>query len=74
MGELRVMDGTGDTKLIWDSNNESEVEVAEETFKKLKKKGYVAFSVTKKGDKDKVIDEFDPDAEKIILAPKIQGG
>lgn len=74
MSELRVMDRTGDTKTIWDKDNATEVEVARETFAKLKKKGYLAYRVKKDGEKGEVIKEFDPDAEKIILAPPMAGG
>jgi hypothetical protein len=75
MGELRVADKmAGDLKLIWDPEKKDEVSTAEETFNKMKKKGYLAFSVKKGGDKGKVIQEFDPDLEMIIMSPKLQGG
>lgn len=73
-GMLCVLDSTGDTKLIWDRNSEDEIDAAEATFDKLTKKGYAAFSVTKKGDKDVQIKKFDKKAEKIILVPPIAGG
>lgn len=73
-GALHVLDHTGDTKLIWDRKNEDEVEAAKEMFKKLRKKGYLAYTVTKDGSKGEVIKDFDPDAEKIILSPPIAGG
>ena len=73
-GKMCIMDGTGDTKVIWDSKNEVEVEVARATFKKLRKKGYLAYTVNKDGTTGEVITEFDPDAEKIILAPPVAGG
>lgn len=72
--ELAIMNGSGDTKLIWDSENEDEVENAKETFTKLTKKGYAAFSVSEKGKKDEIIKKFDANAEKIILIPPMQGG
>jgi hypothetical protein len=73
-GELSVLDKTGDTKIIWDSARQDEVDAAERTFDDLKKKGYLAYSVTKKGDKDEVIKKFDRYAEKIIMAPPLVGG
>lgn len=72
--ELIILDHTGDTKLIWDPEKAEEVEHARETFSKLKKKGYLAYSVNRKGDKGEVLKEFDPDAEKMILAPATVGG
>lgn len=73
-GELQILDETGDTKLIWDAENQDEIDAAKTTFAALKKKGYLAYSVDRKGEKGRVIDEFDPRAEKIILAPQLQGG
>ena len=74
MGEMAILDRTGDTKIIWDSANEDEVEEAKRTFKNLKDKGYAAYSVNKKGDKGEVIKKFDADAERIIMAPPLVGG
>lgn len=75
MGELAVMDHTGDTKLMWDSDNETEVANARRTFDEMKKKGFTAYSVYgKDGAKGEQIREFDPKAEKIILVPQMQGG
>ena len=73
-GTMRAMDGTGDTKIIWDTDQQAEVDAARQTFDKLTKKGYKAFSVKKGGDKDEMIDKFDPTLEKIILVPPIRGG
>lgn len=73
-GELCVMDHTGDTKLMWDRTRPDEVEAAKDTFTKLRKKGYVAYSVRGDGSTGSVITEFDATAEKIILAPPVVGG
>lgn len=73
--ELAVMDKSGDTKLMWDKDNEDEVEAARTTFNKLKKKGFFAYTVTDKdGSKGKLIKEFDPDAQKIIMSPVMVAG
>jgi hypothetical protein len=65
----------GDTKLIWDSGKDDEVEAARSTFDKLTKKGYVAFRAEgKDGHAGAQIKAFDPEAERIILVPKMQGG
>lgn len=73
-GEMCVLDATGDTKLIWNPDNPDEVENARRTFKDLRAKGYLAYSVKKSGDKGEVITEFDASLEKIILAPGVRGG
>ena len=74
MGELRVMDLSGDTKVIWDPENEDEVEAAEAQFDTLMDKGFLAFEVGKNGRKGKKITKFDPEAGKIIMTPPIVGG
>lgn len=74
MGLMKIMGFEGDTKLMWDSNRPAEVESAKRTFDDLKKKKYKAFKVKKNGEPGEMIDEFDEDAEKIIMAPPIQGG
>ena len=74
MSEMRVIDMTGDAKVIWDRTNQDEVDAARETFNRLKKKGHMAYSVRKDGEKGLLIHEFDPDSEKIILAPRMVGG
>lgn len=72
--EMIVMDTTGDSKTIWDPGNADEVEAARETFKNLKKKGYLAYSVKGDGEKGKLLQEFDPAAGKIIMSPMMRGG
>lgn len=74
MGELATMGRTGDTKLIWDPSKKDEVDAAKRMFDDLRKKSYLAFLVAKKGDKGEQIREFDPKAERIILAPPMAGG
>jgi hypothetical protein len=74
MGEMRCMDKTGDTKVIWDPKNDDEVDAAEDQFNSLIDKGFTAYSVKKNGEKGKVIKEFDPDAGKIIMVPVVRGG
>jgi len=71
---IAVLGSSGDTKSIWDKSNEDEVENARDTFDKLKKKGYLAFSVNKDGSKGVQMSTFDPDAERMIMVPQMQGG
>lgn len=73
-GELVIIDRSGDTKIIWDSNNTDEVEAARKTFTDLRAKGYLAYKTDKKGEKAEQIHTFDPKAERIILSPAMQGG
>lgn len=75
MGEMRIADKlAGDLKVIWDKKKRDEVEAARNQFDAMIKKGYLAFSVKKDGEKGKVVKEFDEDAEMLILSPRLQGG
>jgi hypothetical protein len=73
-GEMSILGRTGDTKIIWNPENEAEVEAAREHFNALRAKHMLAFSVKRNGDKGEQITEFDPEAKSIILAPQIRGG
>lgn len=72
--QMRVMDGSGDTKVEWDSDNRDETKVARDTFDKLTKKGYKGFRMKDNGKTGQPLDDFDPDAEKIIMVAPIAGG
>jgi len=74
IGEMRTMDGTGDTKVTWDTEKPAEVEAARETFYSLKKQGYAGYRVTRGGEKDEILHEFDPHAGLLIMAPPMVGG
>lgn len=75
MGEMAIMDrNAGDLKVIWDPDNEHEVEAAREQFDALRKKGYLAYTVGERGRKGAQINTFDPASEKLILAPALVGG
>jgi hypothetical protein len=75
-GEMSVMDREkGDLKVIWDKDNRDEVAAAKAQFEDLTKKGFVAYEVKgKEGRKGNQIRQFDPSAERIILAPALRGG
>jgi hypothetical protein len=75
MSAISVMGEPGDTKHIWDKRKDDEVEAARSLFKSLTKKGYRAFRVTgKDGEKGEQMNEFDADAERMILVPQMAGG
>lgn len=75
-GELRIMGTKGDTKIIWDSDNDEEVANARSTFDELVgDKKFAAFAVKgRKGEKGEQIRKFDPEAERLILVPPMAGG
>lgn len=72
--EMVVMDRSGDSKTTWDPDNPDEVDAARKLFKSLKKKGHFAYSVKGNGEKGTLLQEFDPDAGKIIMSPAMAGG
>lgn len=75
LGEMAVMGKEGDTKIIWDKSKKVEVDNAKASFDRLIKEGYSAYSVSgEKGDKDKQVREFDPNAERYIFVPPVQAG
>lgn len=74
-GEMAVLDHTGDYKIIWDADVPAEVEQARKTFYELKSKGYAAFKVKgEAGAQGEQVREFNPDAERLIMVPAMQGG
>lgn len=72
--ELSVLDTTGDTKTIWNPDNDVEVGVARAAFDTLKRKGYLIYHVKGDGEKGQAMHSFDPHAAKLIAVPPIQGG
>lgn len=74
-GFMSTLDRSGDTRIMWDKGNKTEVENARRTFRDLLKDGYMAYrAVGKKGAQEEVIREFDADAERIILVRQLVGG
>jgi hypothetical protein len=75
LGEMRIMDPIeGDTKHIWDPDEEAEVAEMEKLFNSMRKKGFTPYKVNKKGEKTEIMVAFEADAGKIIFAPTPQGG
>lgn len=73
-GILHMMDETGDTRMQWDKNNPAEIAKAKQRFDELKAKGYMAYSLNKKGTQGDVMQDFDPNAERIIMHSQMIGG
>lgn len=71
---MAMMGPNGDTKITWDRRNTVEVDVARSAFNKAKAGGHMAYKVDDSGRRGLVLHEFDPAAERIILAPPMQGG
>jgi hypothetical protein len=75
IGCLSVPDRGGDTRVMWDSRNEEEVDAARKQFRDLTRAGYLAYKAEgKEGMRGEQIREFDPRAERIILVKPLAGG
>ena len=59
--------------LIWDRDDIQEVERIKKEFEEYLQKGWIAFTVTP-NEKKILVYKFDPNFEKIILTPMIEGG
>jgi len=81
MGQLRIMSHLGDTKVTWDARKAAEgdreaaaaVREAERIFAEHRTQGSTAFTVAP-GHKPAVIEQFDAEAEQIVIVPRIAGG
>lgn len=75
MGELRILNSSGDSKVIWDPANDDEVEAAKCQFDMLLGKGFSIFKVGKDHEKTGgALKKFPAIAGKLIAIPKIVGG
>ena len=74
MGVMATMSRAGDIRVMWSPDVPVEVAAAKKAFDEAIKKGHLAFAVKKSGEKGVQVREFDPEAEKIILAPPMRGG
>jgi hypothetical protein len=81
MGVLRMMSRRGDDQVAWERERvavgEPEalaaVREAERIFQEQKARGATAFKV-EKGNTLSRIDQFDAEAEQIVLVPRVVGG
>ncbi|MDQ3855331.1 MAG: hypothetical protein M3281_02930 [Chloroflexota bacterium] len=81
MGKLRILSKLGDTAVRWDEKAaatgdpeaEEAVREAERIFRQERANGGTAFRVSGSGPAER-IDTFDPQAEQIVVVPRIAGG
>lgn len=71
---MRVLCESGDDRIVWDKEDGYEAKEAKAKFSELVKKGYKAYSVDSKGQKNRRIKEFDVDAEEILMVPPTAAG
>jgi hypothetical protein len=71
---LQYLSDEGDSRIIWDPENPDEVAAAKAQFDTLTGKGYRAYAVRRGGEKGEQVRKFDPNIERLILAPQTVGG
>jgi hypothetical protein len=71
---LVEMNGTGDEKIRWTKDDRESVRKAHERFSALKAKKFMAFRVVRGQSRGDMLDDFDPNAEVIIMTPPLAGG
>ena len=76
MGQMRILDGTGDTVLEWRAEDTESVADAAELFLALRSEGKLAFArpAGAPADASTLIRSFDESAEEIIWVRPITGG
>lgn len=71
---MKILCDKGDDRIVWDKDNGDDAKKAKHKFLELIEKGYKAFSVDQNGKKNKKIEEFDVDAEEILMIPPTSKG
>jgi hypothetical protein len=77
MGVLRILGPGGDDRHEWDPDDPEQVRALREQFDDLVASGSLAWSTTR-ADREPgtatAIREFDPDADQIVVSPRMRGG
>jgi hypothetical protein len=81
MGMLRIISKRGDERLLWneqdaladDAEARAAIQEAERIFARERARGATAFRV-EAGKPAERLEQFDPQAEQIILVPRVVGG
>ena len=71
---LKILCEKGDERIVWDKEDGKEGKQAKAKFEEFMKKGYKAYSVDRNGNKNRRIEEFDVDAEEVLMIPETAKG
>ncbi len=74
MGEIRKIGKVGDLRLAWSKDKEQEIEAAKSLFDEKMRAGWAAFEDKGAGTKGNKVKEFNVNAERIILVPRLVAG
>jgi hypothetical protein len=73
-GIIKVLDSNGHTTVEW-NESEEQIATAKEVFDNQVAAGYMAFVIDQRDkSKGRLLTEFDPEAEEILITPPIYGG
>ena len=71
---FRIMDHSGDSRMVFNVDNETEAKAAEEQFKELTEDGYRPVVPGENGRPGTIVKELDPTAKETLFIPRLQGG
>jgi hypothetical protein len=70
MGVMRVLDESGDSRIVWDRRDKNQVKEAFSKFRDFITKGYRAYVVRSDGTRGSRLDEFDPLLEEVMVGKR----
>lgn len=74
MGEIRVMDRSGDRNAFRWGGSREEIDEAEKIFNRYVKQGFTMYRLTRDGERGRIMAEFDAGAHGILAVPRMVGG
>jgi hypothetical protein len=67
---IRILDETGDRRLIWDLRSPKETNEAQQKFEEYLAKGWKAYAIDRKGKKSYRIMSFDAESQEVVFDEK----
>lgn len=67
LGIMRVLDESGDRRIVWDRRDARQVKEAFQKFKEFRSQGYRAYTVRSDGSRGSKLEEFDSLLEEILI-------
>lgn len=67
---LRILDDTGDQRIVWDLRDKKQIEEAKRKFDELVSKGWKPYAIDRNGNKGRRIYAFDAVKEELIFDDK----
>lgn len=70
---LRIMDETGDRRIVWDRNEPRQIEEVKLEFERCLAQGYKAYVCRMDGSRGRQMDSFDSLMEELIISGEMEG-